>query len=981
MCRVTRIVLCLFACLGLWTSAAHAQASITGVVKDASGAVLPGVVVEAASPALIEKVRSVVTDGTGQYRIIDLRPGVYTVTYTLPGFNTVNREGVQLTGSFAATIDVELRIGALEETITVSGETPTVDVQAVTQQRVMDKDVLDAIPTGRTHFTATVLLPGVTSSQSDVGGANSLALTNMSIHGGTTSDTRVSVDGVSTQNAELEGNSSNYMTNMGTTQEVTVDYAAGSAEQAYAGLKINLIPREGGNTFTGSFYGTFANDKFESDNYSDELRQAGLATPNSLKRMYDYNPVLGGPLMRDKAWFFAGFRWVENNKYVAGRYFNANAGDPTKWTYVPDTSQQAFERITQQSGNVRVTWQATQKNKFAVFYDQQGRCWCNWFGFGVPNSPEAANRLEWPVNRLTSGSWTSPVTSRLLLEARYSDRAETYDYAPIQFSDAPNYDLIQVTEQSTGIIYRSMGAGNLVFQVTDARVRQAVANVSYVTGAHSFKAGFSDVWIDRHTNVRDNNFHVAYRFNNGIPNQLTMRALPWEHVERQKAELGIYAQDRWTIDRLTLNMGVRFDWYSTYYPEQYLGPVPLAPARDLRFPETDGVNFKDITPRVGVAYDLFGNGKTAIKGNVGRYPISVGIAQGIFGEAINPAARTALFTTRSWNDANRNFVPDCVLTNLEQNGECARADNLNFGKPVLSTNYADTVMRGWGVRQYQWEFSGAIQHELMPRLSASLGYFRRVFGNFLVTDNLAVAPTDYSPFSITAPVDSRLPDGGGYLITDLYDLNPDKVGQVNNLLRPAGDFGKQIQHWNGIDVTVDARLGNGVILQGGVSTGRTSTDNCDVMTKVDNPSRRFCHVDTKFLTQTKLLGVYRIPKIDLSTAATFQSTPGPQIAANYNTPNSLVQPSLGRPLSGGAANVTVNLVEPGTMYGEWTNQLDLRFSRPFAFSGVRTTVNLDLYNALNSNDVRSLNNNYAVWLTPTAILSGRLTRFSVQVDF
>jgi hypothetical protein len=290
-------------------------------------------------------------------------------------------------------------------------------------------------------------------------------------------------------------------------------------------------------------------------------------------------------------------------------------------------------------------------------------------------------------------------------------------------------------------------------------------------------------------------------------------------------------------------------------------------------------------------------------------------------------------------------------------------------------------MRGWGVRQYQWEFSAGIQHELMPRLSASFGYFRRVFGNFLVTDNLAVAPTDYSQFSITAPVDSRLPDGGGYLITDLYDLNPDKVGQVNNLLRPAGDFGKQIQHWNGIDLTVDARLGNGIILQGGLSTGRTSTDNCDVVSKIDNPSERFCHVDTRFLTQTKLLGVYRIPKLELSTAATFQSTPGPVIAANYNAPNSLVQPSLGRPLSGGAANVTVNLVDPGTMYGEWTNQLDLRFSRPFAFGGVRTTVNLDLYNALNSNDVRTLNNNYAVWLTPTAILSGRLTRFSVQVDF
>jgi len=981
MCRMTRVVLCVVGCLTLGVNWAYAQASITGVVRDASGGVLPGVTVEASSPALIEKVRSVVTDGTGQYRIVDLRPGSYRVTFMLPGFNTVARDGVELTGSFAAQIDVELRVGALEETITVSAESPTVDVQSMTQQRVMGKEVLDSIPNGRTHFTATVLMPGVVSSQSDVGGANSLALTNMSIHGGRTDDTRVAVDGVSTQNAELGGNSSNYMTNMGTTQEVTVDYAAGSAEQAYAGLRINLVPREGGNTFSGSFFGTFANSGFQSNNYTPELQAAGLRAPNSLKRMFDFNPVVGGPLKRDKLWFFGGARWVENNKFVAGRYFNLNAGDPSKWTYEPDFDRQGFEKISQQSGNVRLTWQASQKNKFSVFYDQQGRCWCNWFGFGVPNSPEAANRLEWPVNRLTSGAWTSPLTNKVLLEARYSDRAETYDYSAIQFDGSANFPLVQVTEQSTGIIYRSMGTGNLVFQVTDAKVRQASATVSYVTGAHSLKAGFTDVWIDRRSNVRDNGLNVSYRFNLGIPNQITQRALPWEHIERQKAELGLYLQDRWTVDRLTMNMGLRFDWYSTYYPEQYLGPSMLTPTRDLRFPETEGVNFKDLTPRIGASYDLFGTGKTALKASFGRYPLSIGIAQGVFGEAINPSARTALSTTRAWNDLNRDFIPDCDLVVLDANGECARVDNLNFGKPVASTSYDDRIMRGWNARQYQWEFSTSIQHEIAPRISSTFGFFRRVYGNFFVTDNLAVTPADYSPFSINAPSDPRLPGGGGYAVGGLYDLNPDKVGQVNNLLRPSSDFGKQIQHWNGIDLTIDARLPRGVVLQGGLSSGRTSTDNCDVVTKIDNPSPLYCHVDTNFLTQVKLLGVYRIPKIDVSAAATFQSIPGQEIAANYNAPNQVVQPSLGRLLSGGAANVTVNLVQPGSLYGKHINQFDLRFSRQLSVGPLRLMGNLDLYNALNSSDVRTLNNNFAAWQVPTGILDGRLTRLSFQLDF
>jgi len=250
-----------------------------------------------------------------------------------------------------------------------------------------------------------------------------------------------------------------------------------------------------------------------------------------------------------------------------------------------------------------------------------------------------------------------------------------------------------------------------------------------------------------------------------------------------------------------------------------------------------------------------------------------------------------------------------------------------------------------------------------------------------VTDNQLVTAADYSVFSITAPLDARLPGGGGYPIGGLYDLNPNRVGQVNNLIRFAGDFGKQIQHWNGVDVTMDARVRQGVVLQGGLSTGRTTTDNCDVVSKVDNPSPLYCHVDTKFLTQLKMLGAYTIPKVEVQIAGTFQSVPGPQILANYNAPNALVAPSLGRNLSGGAQNVTVNLVEPGTSYGERSNQVDLRFSKIFKLSRLRTAVNFDLYNALNSSPVLTQNNNFAAWQVPLSILAARLFKFSVQLDF
>ena len=244
MLRLTRVMLFVFGFMALLPALAHAQASITGVVRDPSGAVLPGVTVEASSPALIEKVRSVVTDGSGQYRIIDLRPGTYAVVFSLSGFSTVRREGIELTGTFVATIDVDLRVGSLEETITVTGESPIVDVQRTTQQRVFDQQVIEQIPAGRSHINMVVLIPGLTAAQpgrgalADVGGTNNLQNTTFTIHGGRTSDTRLQLDGVRLGNVLSGGEFSNFVPDTGSTQEVAVDYAAVSAEQPFGGLRI-----------------------------------------------------------------------------------------------------------------------------------------------------------------------------------------------------------------------------------------------------------------------------------------------------------------------------------------------------------------------------------------------------------------------------------------------------------------------------------------------------------------------------------------------------------------------------------------------------------------------------------------------------------------------------------------------------------------------------------------------------------------------
>jgi hypothetical protein len=280
--------------------AALAQASIAGVVRDASGAVLPGVTVEAASPALIEKTRSVVTSGDGQYRIVDLRPGTYTVTFTLSGFNTVRREGLELSGSLTATVDADMRVGGVEETITVTGATPLVDVQSTQQQRVLNKEIIDMLPTGRTSINVAVLIPGMQLSTTfsgegqDVGGSTGEVQQTLSIHGSRGGDMRRMVDGLSMQS---QGTSvSAFAANSGMIQEVTVDTAAGSAEQSAGGVRMNIIPREGGNTFSGSFFVTGTSDDLQSDNSSQELRDRGLVSASSVKSNWEVNPAFGGPL-------------------------------------------------------------------------------------------------------------------------------------------------------------------------------------------------------------------------------------------------------------------------------------------------------------------------------------------------------------------------------------------------------------------------------------------------------------------------------------------------------------------------------------------------------------------------------------------------------------------------------------------------------------------------------------------------------------
>ena len=985
-----------------------AQATITGVVRDSSGAVLPGVTVETSSPALIEKVRTAVTDSTGQYRVVDLRPGLYTVTFTLTGFNTFVRSEIPLEGVIVATVNADLRVGALEETITVSGEAPIVDVQSARTAQTVDGDLIASIPISRQYSGITALVPALSIQGQDVGGTNLASFSVFQAHGGRRNEGQVQVDGLSIGWVGM--GVSSYVPEISVAQEVTFTLTGGMGEAPTGGPQMNIVPKQGGNRYSGSLFTSYAGQGWQGTNLTPAHQAAGLRVAAETLKLWDVNGSVGGPIVRDRLWFYWTGRHQGTRQLVAGIWANRNAGDATKWTYDPDFGRQANDDGTWKNSSIRLTYQATPRHKFTLWWDEQVNCQ-SCIGSGASGgasatfaaaslSPESDGRFYNPL-RMGQATWSSPLTTRLLVEASLGlgPRGQFGDKERVD----TNKDLIRVTETAgliPGLSYRGLQWARNWGEMYTYR-----GSASYITGAHNMKVGAQLQTVTAGFRTYYNNQRMHFSFANGVPTSLTMFA---DHAADNAFEndfTALYAQDQWTFRRLTLQGGLRFEHIASFYPEGRIGQDRFVPA-ELVFPAQDaGVGPKDINPRMGGAYDVFGTGRTAVKFSFGRYPTPTN-AYEIYGRLQQPAFRVAANTARAWNDANRNFIPDCDLLNLGANGECG-AGNPNFGRAVFATTYDPEVLNGWNVREYSWDLSAGVQHQILPRVSVLASYIRRSWGNQTVTDNRAYGVADYDVFGLTTPSLGTLPGGGGYRVNGLYDLKPTvPFGRVDNFVTHAKNYGEYSETYNGVDVTVDTRMANGLNIQGGFSTGRSALNTCEVHARVPEaltgaapPFIRtpldFCDQQTPFLTQFKGLATYTIPRLDVQVAGTIQSRPyvgtnfpsiaSQSLAANWLVFNAQVTPELGRALSGNAATTFVNAVEPGTLYGERLNQVDLRFGKIVRYARTRTNVSVDLFNILNGSTVTTFNQTLsgtgAAWLQPTSILAARIAKLSVQFDW
>jgi Carboxypeptidase regulatory-like domain len=979
-----RVFLLVMASLAILPRMALAQSGIAGVVKDVTGAILPGVTVEATSDVLIERTRSVVTDGEGQYRIVDLRPGQYAMTFTLAGFATIKREGIELPANFIAAINVEMRVGSLEETLTITGDSPLVDVQSTARAQVLGRDVLDAIPTGRSFQSVGQLVVGVALSRPDVGGSQGMQQTYFSVHGLAARNTTVQVDGMM-MNSTRSDNQVNPYFNDAMSQEISYETTGAGADVSAGGVRINMIPREGGNRYSGAFFSAWSDGGWQANNLTPRLQAQGLSAVGKIDKIYDVNMSVGGPIRHDKLWFFTSARKWGVNSPVAD-VFHTPVGSSFPVAYPQCKAgiiscEQAIDDQQIRSAMLRLTWQMSPKNKLGAYYDRLYKTRGHDMLAGT--DPDTASFI-WrsPVYYTTQIKWTSTATSKLLLEAGYGSNVnitvqKMQNGIEQERGSAAWYAGAARLDRDLGT---SWAATNNIPTFVPTKYYLTTA-ASYVTGSQTIKVGlqYGTGWFETR---QDAQADLEQDYRTGVPDSVIIRNTPFRFRDTMNRDLGLYAQDSWTFRRLTLNGGVRIEWLKAENTALTSGAGRFVPARS--FPRTPNLpNWRDLAPRLGVAYDLFGNAKTALKFSLNRYNDSrtTGIAA-----QYNPLAQATARLT--WRDLNGDDVaqglPGCVYQTAGCEINFAQMP-ANFGVRSLRT-YDPSTRRPYNVLS-----NIGIQHQLLPRLSASASLVQNKFYRLPFRDNVLRTRADYTPVTVVSPLD-------GEVIT-VYNLNPAKLSQVSEVDTTASSARKQL--FTGYEFTFNARLPGGATLFGGTSTDRNLTVTCD---DPDNPNNdRFCDqrdTPVPYRTQLKLAGTYPLRWGGIQIGASLQSYPGAVIGTSSSasgttwlltnttrytadckapcTPNALVVPNLTD------ASLIVPLVPFGTENLDRLNQLDIRGSKAFTFGRTRVEAQIELFNTLNSDaadTVRSTNFGTAAYHQAASAVQGRIIRIGGQMKW
>lgn len=1002
---------------------AYAQSTISGQVTDSSAAGMAGVVVVASSPVLIEQSRTVTTDSSGRYVIVDLRPGEYVVSATAAGFKKFLRERVELAAGEVIPINIAMEIGQVGETVTVQSESGSVDVEGVSHQQVLTRAMQDALPAPRNMQALAALVPGLrlrsgTGANPDVGGSQQMEQTYITGHGSGAVHTTVLLDGMNINSNYLDGTIQNYVDNAIIQQSIYQTSGIG-AEVSAGGVVVNQVPKDGGNQFHGDGFASYtgAGSFWQANNLTDALRARGVTSTNKIVHVEDFNGVIGGPIRANRLWFLASARYQSTNDTWPG-IFNSDGKTPT----VQD------QYIAQ--GVVRMAYQMSSKDKISGTFNKIKKFKGHQLSplTSVPTDPNAVGRRGGTNYYVAQAKWTRLQSSRLLLEAGvsvdsiyYADVYLTKDQEKTPFSPEWYASATQLNTLNSGITTRTNSGPMQNFYLPVRR--NITASISYVTGTHSLKFGVQNAW-GKNDRVASINADLTQNFRQdsaGILQPVSVIAYNTPLAIRQHVatDLALFVTDTWKYKRIALTAGLRWEYEKSVIDASDVPAGRFIAARSLSQIDCTTIKglgcWKTLLPRLGAAYDLTGKGKTALRFAFGLYnsPKFTGYL-----DAFNPMALST--DTRTWTD--RDTAGRTLSTNndrIAQDNEIGPSTNVNFGKvaniPALDSNFK---------RDRNMQFSAGITHQILPRTTVGVNWYRRTVSDLPFLRNRAVDPvSDWIPFPIQNPYQPSTPITA-YTMTNaavqsrpaqfyLTNADPDRVSNI----------------YTGFEFGTTTRLPRGGFLFLGYTLERQSDQRCDanIGTAIqgnaitnaslnDPNSYRFCDQRglIPFRSDFKLAGAIPVAwGVDFSWSV--NSSPNAERYTNWDItrtsrypsdcdscPNDAAGKTTANPGGKGLvipSNVSliqtslrIPLVQPGSRYQDRLNQADIGVKKNFKIGEkVRLQAQIDVFNVLNASTVLVQGQNLSTLSAPlgisgpggqpTQLLQSRLTRLGFQVHF
>jgi hypothetical protein len=813
--------------LALSSQTAMAQSSIAGQVKDSSGASMADVTVEAASPALIEGSRRITTNGEGRYTIVDVRPGEYTVTFTKSGFATIKQQ-VSVPSAVTVTVDGDMKVGSVGETVNVEAVVATVDIENVAHPSTLTRSDMDALPTARNVQSIGSYVPGVHLNLPDVAGSQQTEQTYMQAHGNPSWRDIYLLDGMRVNTMQGDGMIQIYVDNA-LVQETTYQTNSVTAEVGGGGVYTNMVPRDGGNEFHGNLFLGYVPSSFVGNNITDALKARGVTGQSAVNKLEDFDGSVGGPVLKNKLWFLlAGRKQLSYIQSAGSFYLNGQPGIERSYIY---------------SGALRMTYQINAKNKVSAMWTRDFKTKENDVVTGSGGlsdvNPLVSSLQRYPVMYyIMQGRWTGTLTPKLLLQAGITFTKLDYDityhsgiqqvpFTPAWFANASEVDSSKATRSVAGSVNTYAKYERTVYSASGA----------YVTGAHQFKFGFSDdTGIAYLNNVA--NGDAYYNYLNGVPLNITAYNTPTYSKPRMLADLGLYAMDTWRIKRLSLTAGIRWEYYAGRVDPESAPAGRFVGARSFAQVDCSTVKglgcFKDWTPRLGMVYDVFGNHKTAVKAGIGKYdtPIGTGILNNF-----NPmftasqaipwvgAPTTACQTTGA--------APGCIPagngfgdTNIGAN------PNPRFGQ--INNISLDPNFH----REYQWQYYLGVQQELMRGVTLNFSWNRTSDYQQILVTNSAVPQSAWTPVQITNPLDNSA--------LTVFNLQPAFFGLVPVLHQSNAPQSLRANSYNGFETSINARWRHGIFVAAGWTLEKQTDRDCDMNanpsgTAYNDPnSLRFC---------------------------------------------------------------------------------------------------------------------------------------------